>query len=359
MNDLARWKLRGPVKSLTTGFDTWDAEHADWQPSEHRMVTSFRSDGKVSASESHNHDGSRTHSQWHYDGAGRPTECESWTDDGPREKTIYFYDEAGRHIRTVHRDRDGKPTDLEALSYDAEGRMTRVRYLVTPEIAETRNNNRLAAATNYREEGATMAYGHPRATTVTITHDRHNLPAQLVFQDAQQHPLVTVVCQRDSAGRLLSEEMRQGEESLLPDMMNHAPPEDRERLAALYQQVFGGGFSMVSYAYDAQGRLLSRVQRMGTLGENRTTYRYEMSDDPVEERSEDTSREGGLDEQGNVSYSGEHTRTRHSRMDYRYDAQGNWTERIVSSQPESAPGFQLSHGERRSITYYDVLETAG
>jgi hypothetical protein len=91
---------------------------------------------------------------------------------------------------------------------------------------------------------------------------------------------------------------------------------------------------------------------MGGLGGDSTTYRYDAHDDPVEETVEYRSREGSLDETGNVHYSSDRVIVQHNRFEYRYDAHMNWTERIVSFRPESEPDFQRSNIERRAITYY-------
>jgi hypothetical protein len=84
-----------------------------------------------------------------------------------------------------------------------------------------------------------------------------------------------------------------------------------------------------------------------------TTYRYNVHDDPVEETVEHRSREVRFDEIGNVHYSSDRVNIQHNRLEYRYDAHGTWTERIVSFRPESERDFQRSKIERRVITYYD------
>jgi len=41
------------------------------------------------------------------------------------------------------------------------------------------------------------------------------------------------------------------------------------------------------------------------------------------------------------------------RFDYKYDARGNWTERVVWIRYGSNPEFQRSNIERREISYYE------
>ena len=92
--------------------------------------------------------------------------------------------------------------------------------------------------------------------------------------------------------------------------------------------------------------------RMGSLSEERTTFQYDDKDNPIEEVSEDHSREIHLDDAGAVQAREEEPRERHVRFEYQYDAQGNWTERTVWGRTGSQEEFQCSNIERRTITYY-------
>jgi hypothetical protein len=355
VSDVAKWKVHGPVEALKTEFATWDLNRDDWQPVEHFTLASFRSNGTISTSDTHNPDGSIAHSRWFYDDAGRVAESNFWMNDGSIDKTVYFYDEAGRHIRTMQLNHDGTETVLEVCSYDADGRKTKVQFLFPREAdSECGAGNACGASTGYGIEGTDTAYGAPGATTMTVTYDEKNLPAKVLFQDANHRPLNRVIFTRDSAGRLLSEEMHQGEISPFQGIVDQAPAERREEMAAMLRQVLGETLSNTTYAYDAQGRLVKREHRMGSLGGGCTTYRYDDHDDPVEETVEHRSREGSFDEIENVHYSSDRVNVQHNRLEYRYDAQGNWTERIVSFRPESEPDFQRSNIERRAITYHDA-----
>jgi hypothetical protein len=318
-------------------------------------LTSFRSDGTVSTSDTHNPDGSIAHSRWLYDDAGRVAESNFWMNDGPIDRTVYFYDEAGRHIRTMQLNRDGTQTVLEVCSYDADGWKTKLRFLFPCEPdSGCKPGNACGASTRYGIEGTDTAYGAPGATTMTITYDEKNLPAKALFHDANHRPLICVIFKRDSAGRLLSEEMQEGERSPFQDIVDQAPPERREEMAAMLKQFLGETLSNTTYGYDAKGRLVKRENRMGSLGGDCTTYLYDAHDDPVEETVEHRSREGSFDEIGNVHYSPDRVNVQYNRLEYRYDAHGNWTERIVSFQSESEPDFQRSNIERRAITYHDT-----
>ncbi len=205
VSDVAKWKVHDPVATLRTEFATWDLDQKEWQPARHSTITSFRSDGAVGASDIQNPDGSVAHSRWLYDNAGRLTESNFWLNDGPIDRSLYSYDEAGRHVRTVHLGHDGTQTDLEICSYDADGKKTKVRFLSLPGIN-----------TAYGIEGTEQAYGAHGATTMTTTYDEWDLPAKVVFQDANHNSIRSVLFVRDSTGRLLKEEMHAGVELSVP-----------------------------------------------------------------------------------------------------------------------------------------------
>jgi YD repeat-containing protein len=355
VNDLSQWKVHGPVKTLRSESAIWDLERQDWQPAQHFSVASFRVDGAILAHDVHNPDGTMAHSRWLYDEAGRMAESSSWMNDGPIDKAVYVYDEGWRPIQTTHLGHDGTRTDLEACSYDADGRKTKVRVLLPHEAgSECSASNACGASIGYTIEGTDSAYSATRATTMTVTYDEKNRPAKVSFHDASHHPLSHVILMRDSTGRLLSEEMRQGERSSFQNYLDKALPEERERLAAMLKTALGDALSSTTYGYDPRGRLVNREHRMGNLGGGSTTYRYDDHDDPVEETIRHSSREVSFDESGNMHYTSERTTVHHNRLEYLYDAHENWTERIVSFRSESEPNFQRSNIERRMITYYSM-----
>jgi len=341
VSDLAKWKVHGPVATLQTEHADWDLAREEWQPARGLVSTSFRPDGAASANDFYNPDGSIVHSRWFYDDAGRLTEATSQFNDGPIDRTVYSYDPAGRHMRTLQMSPDGTTTNLETCSYDAAGKKTKVRFLAIG-----------GASAAYGTEGSEGAYPAPGATTMKTTYDERDFPSSVVFQDANGHAVTQLIFMRDNAGSLLSEEMHAGGESLLQGLVEKVPLEDREKLAALFKTVFDRSFSRTTYAYDAQGRLVERAIGMGSLGDDRTTYRYTDRNDPIEEVSEHRSRDAGLDENGAVRYKPDRVSVQRNRFEYLYDAHGNWTERIVSYQVEPNLTFQRSNIERRVITYH-------
>jgi len=85
---------------------------------------------------------------------------------------------------------------------------------------------------------------------------------------------------------------------------------------------------------------------MGTLSEERTTFRYDDHDNPIAEISDSRSRGMDIDDDGAARTSEEEPRAHHHRFDYQYDDRGNWTEqsfgdgldRSRSSSTETSSG---------------------
>lgn len=349
MNDLATWKLHGPVATLRKETATWDSDQQDWQPARHFTMTSFHPDGKTGVSDAHNPDGSIAHTQYVYDDAGRLIERHSWMNNEPILRTIYFYDETGRPIRTVHFDDDGTQTDLEISTYDVGGKRTKMRYV----YFRGKGDPELGASTHYAIEGTDMAIGAPGATTMTTVYDEKDLPAKVMLQDAAHNSLREVIFVRDSVGRLLKVETHVAGDSLFQEIVDRVSPEDRETTAVALKQIFGESLSGTEYFYDSRGRLLERTSSMGSLKSDRTAYHYDDDHgEPIEEVTEQRHGEANIDDNGNVYYASDSVNTQHNRFEYRYDAHGNWIERIISIRHESNPYFQRSNIERRTITYH-------
>src|SRR5271170_59204 len=135
MSDVAKWGVHGPVETLKKEYATWDPVEDAWLPGEQFTLVSFRADGTIHASETHNPDGSVIHERWLYDDAGRLAEVNSWRNEEPMDRTVYSYDELGRHMQTTGVNHDGSKTELEVCSYDAEGRKTKVQFLSPPVIS--------------------------------------------------------------------------------------------------------------------------------------------------------------------------------------------------------------------------------
>ncbi len=350
MSDLANWKVHGPVQTLKTEVAEWDLRQGQWLPPRTLYLCVFRPDGKISQSDHHNLDGSVAHTQWLYDEAGRLVESQFWINDGEPDSVLYQYDSTGRFARTVHTNRDGSRSEGETCTYDSSGRRTKLCVLPPqhPGVLST-----------YRAEGSETGYPAPGATTMTTIYDERDLPAEVRFTDAHQQPVSRVVLLRDDAGRLVSEEMYMDERPPVPDLrerLQGAPPEAHAQISALLAQLLGPdqAFSRTAYEYGPDGRLLVRSRSMAAIMEERTTFRYDDHGNEIEEITERKSRSVGIDAQSELRTTSEDSRKDQIRFDYKYDARGNWVERVVWGMHEPNADFQRSDVERREISYYEA-----
>lgn len=351
MNDLAKRKVHGPVATLKSETATWDANRQDWQPPRFFTITTFRGDGVINTSDTHNPDGSIVHSRWLYDSSGRMTESDSWMNEQAPQRVLYFYDDAGRHIRTAQVRGDGTQTDLETCNYDSNGKGTKTRLLPVSPHAERDGG---AVSLGYSIEDTDMMLGGPGAAFMTTAYAAEGQPAKVLLEDQNRQAIREVDFERDASGRLLSVETRMGD-SQIKDFADRMSPETRERATAVLEEIFGKSFSRTTYRYDTQGRLAERTDSMGTMSEEHKTYRYDgVHEEAVEEITERTSREASVQDDGAIRYNPDTVSTQHTRFDYSYDTHGNWTEQVVSVHYDPHAEFQRSNMERRTITYYSA-----
>ena len=353
MSDLARWELRGPVRTLRTQFAEWNPEARDWWPLKNRSVATFRTDGQLSEIEHHNPDGSVPREVRVYDDAGRLTEDQWWSNDVLTRRVVHTYDVGGRSASAVTVDADGTKHEIERYEYGESGRKTKVVFLPVPETSGATCSTG-SCGTMYGVEGTDVAYSAPGATTSTTTYDQHERPSEVTFHDANDALVSRVVFSRDQDGRVLSERMEfAGPGGLLgPAFDANVPADERASMIELLKTVFDDQtFSLATYAYDEKGRRIEAIRRMGKLSEERVTVCYDDFDNRVEEVRSDVNREMRMDD-GVVKTEEKPSHVQHVRFEYRYDTHGNWTERIVSQRLEPNADERPSNIERRTITYY-------
>jgi hypothetical protein len=209
----------------------------------------------------------------------------------------------------------------------------------------------------YGFEGTEQAYAAPGAATLSVAYDDRELPAEATFHDANGGVVRRIVFSRDREGHLLNEVVEFCGETPFPASLQNshdAPIEERAKLTALLKAAFPDQmFVRTTYEYDQSGRLLERTVRIGTLSEERTTFRYDDHGNVIAEVSASRSRGMDIDDDGAERISEEEPRVHYHRFDYQYDDRGNWTERIVWGRIGSQPDCQRANIERRTITYYE------
>lgn len=331
----------------------WNPEAGDWWLLKHRFVATFRADGQLSEIEHHNPDGSVPREVRVYDDAGRLTEDQWWSKDVLTRRVVHTYDVGGRSALAVTVDLDGTQHETERCQYDENGRKTKVVVLPVPGTSDATCSTG-SCGTMYGMEGTEVAYSAPGATTGTTIYDEHERPSEVSFFDANNALVSRVEFSRDADGRVLRERMEfAGPGGLLgPAFDTNVPADERSSMMELLETVFDDqAFSVATYAYDAKGRRIETIRRMGKLSEERVTVHYDDFDNPVEEVRSDVSREMRM-EDGVVKTEERPSHVQHVRFEYQYDAHGNWTERIVWQRMDPNTDERPSYVERRMIAYY-------
>ena len=310
----------------------------------------FRPDGQLSQIDHHDPDGSVPRSVRVYDDAGRLAEDQWWWNDVLTRRLVHTYDAGGRPASAVTVDVDGTKHEAELSRYDDTGRKTKVVFLPVREGSGATCSTG-SCDISYGVEGTDVSYPAPGATTCTTTYDADDRPMEVSFHDANHALVSRVVFSRDQEGRVLTERMEFASPSSLigSTIDTDMPPDERAALIELLGTLFDAQtLSGATYAYDEKGRRVEIFRRMGRLGEEHVTVRYDDFDNPVENVTIDVSRE-----MENGAVKSEETRVHRVRFEYRYDAHGNWTERIVWHRTEPNQDERRSNIVRRTITYYD------
>jgi YD repeat-containing protein len=316
-------------------------------------TTTFRRGGQVSESEFQNPDGSVAREMRLFDADGRIVEERFWTGDGPSSLVVYSYDALGRLAAKANVAADGTRRRAERYEYDLAGRRTKMTFLAG--AAGRAGGDEVCV--HYAIEGSEQAHSVPGAVTLNVAYDDRQLPAEASFHDAGGEPLRRIVFSRDHDGRLLTETVLFPGESPFPELQLDAgkvPPEERARVAATLKAAFVDHvLNSTDYRYHANGRLLEQTMRMGTLSEERTTYKYGDHELPVAQTSRSRSHSVDIDDDGSVRTSDDTAALQHHEFAYQFDAYGNWTERVCSHRVEFEPLFRRSNIERRTITYFE------
>jgi len=119
--------------------------------------------------------------------------------------------------------------------------------------------------------------------------------------------------------------------------------------------------SVISYSYDAQGRVTERHRSGGVFGEQATITTYNDHGDKASERETMVMRSDtgpwNLTEAGAFVPAGEPNPPQpplrsETQYVYQYDQYGNWTEQTIVSRSQPDEAFRPGTVIRRKLTYY-------
>jgi YD repeat-containing protein len=182
-----------------------------------------------------------------------------------------------------------------------------------------------------------MGYSARGAAALITVYNQRELPAELLFHDAQGRLLSRVVFHYDPAGHLVEEALTKMEDALPPEL---AARLRAGQLAALHNLMGGTGPIRQLHRYDEQGRRCETLSQMGPLGENRRTMAYNEHGEQIAEIAEHATREYKMDDEGRLSDkpARESVNRSEGRFRYQYDARGNWVEKITQGRRRRSGG---------------------
>jgi hypothetical protein len=316
------------ARSVRTEWAEWDLANEAWKAPTRSTIEEFRSDGKISVSESRFGNGPAFRVTHAYDDAGLLTESQFYNGDTAAGRQTNFYDERGRLIRQTQHGPEGERVGEECI-YSPDGSYTRVMYLPTME-----GNVSYYCAI----DDSDYYLSAPGTNTMTTAFDSSGYTSEVLLKDANGGVLRRLAGIRDESGRLVKDELFLGGEPLDPDI-----------------PTLGAGASLMTteFTYDERGRRVELVRRMFGLSEARVITQYDDDGNRTETTTEREHREAEIHE-GNIEYPEATVTRRHqARFTHKFDARGNWTERVVSQRHGDNPDFTLCSIERREIVYYD------
>ena len=316
------------ARTVQSEWAEWDLTTETWQSPRRATLEEYRPDGKLAFSESRFGEGPVCRCSNSYDEAGLLIESQFRSGDGPAGRQFFHYDDDGRLIRLVGRLPDGSERVVEDHVYGPGDEHTKISHI--PPIE---------GVTDFQcpIDGTDYSFNAPGTTTITTAFDSRGRVSETLLKDANGGVLRRVVLTRDESGRLVKDEILLGAEPLYPDLPMFAA---------------GAALQTSEYTYDERGRCVELVRRMSGLSERRETYCYDDHGNKTESTTQNQRREANVSD-GNIEYGAAKLHRQQARFAYKYDARGNWTERLMSQRHGENADFTPCSIERREIAYYD------
>lgn len=241
---------------------------------------------------------------------------------GVPRRRFYEYDDQGRLVRV--------------WSESAGGRVTVQRILFRPDGAASRQDILPVPApgthVSHIVPNGRMGYSAPGITEIRTEYDSFGIPHWSVMLAQPPHGSFGIFSRYHGPEALLEEEfraeLRAGD---LPTPGSDWRWPGAQMLARLRRE---DATSSAKYEYDAAHRCVHRVVNLGPLLAEERWTEFDSHGNPVLDRTR--------------SAEGPETLV---RTGYGYDPSGNWTRKVVRSEPAEGQAAMVSE-EERTITYY-------
>jgi YD repeat-containing protein len=346
MSDRDKAGLRGPVKTV---LNEQPFSGADGQQFLTSTTTEYAPDGRILELRIGNSDGSIWVTNYTYYADGRLLKTVSGkVGSAADSQTTYLYDDARRLVRVESGD-----NDKVTYQYDEKGRKS---------IVESYGSRSLPPNTAYAPhwEGTDLGFAPYPGGTLTTSYNEQGVATGAELHDAEGTLVGHIVRKFDAQGRIIAEEQAADapQVNLPEELRSELNPEQMKSVGAM---IAGMQNSVISYSYDAQGRVTERHRSGGVPGDQVTITTYNDHGDKASERETTVMRPDtgpwNLTEAGAFVPEGKPNPPQpplssETQYSYQYDQYGNWTEQTIVSRSQPDEAFRPGTVIRRKLTYY-------
>lgn len=345
-SDRDKAELRGPVKTV---LNERTFSGIDGQQLIVSTTTEYTLDGRILEERTKNTDGSEWVLSHTYDADGRLLKTVTGNAaSGDRSETAYLYDKARRLVAV----KSGHKIQTR-YEYDDTGRKSAI---------ESYDSKPLPANTAYAPhwEGTDLGFAPSPGGKVTTVYNEQGVATGAQFYDPEGNLVGHIARKFDAEGRVLAEEQAADapQVNLPEEFRSKLNPEQMKSVGAMISGMLN---NVISYSYDAQGRVTEQHRSGGPLGEQVTFTTYNDHGDKASERQTMVMRSDTgpweLTEAGAFIPSGKQDpplppQTAEIQYTYQYDQYGNWTEETVVSRSQPDEAFRPGTVLHRKLTYY-------
>jgi YD repeat-containing protein len=346
MTDRGKAGLRGPVETV---LNEQTYSGADGQQFLMSTTTEYAPDGRILEQRTRNSDGSRWVMSYTYYADGRLLKTVSGrVGSAADSQTSYLYDDARRLVEVESGD-----NVKMSYQYDEKGRKS---------VTESYDSKPLPPNTAYAAhwEGTDLGFAPSPGGTLTTSYNEQGVATGADFHDADGTLVGHIVRKFNAEGRVIAEEQAaDAPQVILPEEIRSKL--NPEQMKSVGTMIAGMQNSVISYSYDAQGRVTERHRSGGVFDELATVTTYNDHGDKASERETTVMRsdtgpwnltEAGAfvpTEKPNPPQPPLSSETQYA---YQYDQYGNWTEQTIVSRSQPDEAFRPGTVIRRKLTYY-------
>jgi YD repeat-containing protein len=346
MTDRGKAGLRGPVETV---LNEQTFSGADGQQLLMSTTTEYAPDGRILEQRTRNPDGSIWVMSYTYYADGRLLKTVSGkVGSAADSQTSYLYDDERRLVEVESGD-----NVKMSYQYDEKGRKS---------VTESYDSKPLPPNTAYAAhwEGTDLGFAPSPGGTLTTSYNEQGVATGADFHDSDGTLVGHIVRKFNAEGRVIAEEQAADapQVNLPEEIRSKLNPEQMKSVGTM---IAGMQNSVISYSYDAQGRVTERHRSGGVFGELATVTTYNDHGDKASERETTIMRsdtgpwnltEAGAFVPAEKPNSPQPPLSSETQYAYQYDQYGNWTEQTIVSRSQPDEEFRPGTVIRRKLTYY-------